>query len=218
MAEESDIDDILNKLDQLLKEGADGNDDADAQAEESGADAAGREMAGGEQDEPEHEDIFRMEALIEEEAPVEETPVEEMPVEDAPVEDAPVEDAPVEDALVDEAATQPEAVAQPAVEVAAEVPRVVLTEDMLMENPQTPLPLAFGDDEARHVTMVEDAEAAERKGGPQALPDEWVDRVSDAVIRRLAGILPQLIQEVMDEHAASLPTGESRQAEKDSER
>ena len=134
------------------------------------------------------------------------------------MEEAPVEEAPVEEAPVEEAAIHPEAVAQPALEVAEEVPRVVLTEDMLMENPQNPLPLAFGDDEAGHVTMVED-EAAEREGGSQALPDDWVDRVSDTVIRRLAGILPRLIQDAVNEHAAgTLPADESHHAEKDLER
>ncbi|MFQ5581251.1 MAG: hypothetical protein ACE5F3_01315 [Mariprofundaceae bacterium] len=218
MAEKSDIEDILDKLDRLLKEGTDGNDEpADEHAEEQ-AQAAEEEQPAESEEASETEDRHAQE--------------------DADREDAEAETASKADEIFhteesvagesQEEVQEPEETGQSAGDRPEEVKHVVLTEAMLVDNAQSALPFGSGQhSEPEHAAGKGDAKAISGAGDrrSEAEPSgDWVATVSEAVLQRLNKVLPQLIHEAMAKYGPydGNPSSEARdqnsQIDSDTER
>lgn len=213
MSSERDIDDILESLNQLLREGESHNDDH-----------------------VESDEIPETDLQAGEEAPQE--PGQESAL--AETEEIPVADEEPADAVEDERVSEPadsglEAVSEPEEQEKADdgddsagendesslsMPRVVLTEEMLVDNPQGSLLSLVRAAEAKAAVRseaggVDDAEERQNGQAPVQSPlhvdhehmGRLLEQLSDDVINQLRQELPTLIRDSLYRHLEELNTG-----------
>lgn len=208
MSDERDIDDILESLDQLLRSGSHFNDDHDASAPASAASqrprpaephrasAAEEDMAQA-RDEPLSPDAY--------------DPSFDLPLDDAFSADdavhAPDEQIDADAAMEGDAQTAAGPLSRP---------RVVLTEDMLVDNPQGRLSLRIAEPEETasaqpcvpDETACEPAPAIESGQADRAHFERVVAQVCEDVIAQLQRQLPDMIQQSLDRHLNESGQGE----------
>ncbi len=202
MSKDRDIDDILESLNQLLREGESHNDDhveSDEHADkaEQGLDELQDDLS----------DVAEMETRLSEAADIgdleaaDETVSEDLSAIDSEQETSGSweADEPEEDRISDEGDQR------------LSVHRVVLTEEMLVDNPQRSLLSLVGnradvqvDDQADEAVEPESGESETEPSVDHALMAELLDRITDDVIRQL----PVLIKTSLEHHLNHLIQGE----------
>jgi len=182
MADDPSIDEILESLDHLLKEGTGKNDD----------------YSGDIQDETDEED--QPPESQEDEVQIPEQPVAEAPGDITEADDSSVSDAGETSGLEHSTADMDDA-PQP--------PRMLLSESMLVDNPQEHLPFDSNAAVEREGSGADDdSEGADMASEQACAPDdakieELARHVSDELIRRLHArlgeVLPGMVAEMVDD-------------------